>query len=151
MEKENIRFYILMRYKLGFDPTSIHADFVSVYGDQAHHYSTVTMWFNHSKEGEENLEDDDRVGRTKTVTTTANIELVRAVIEENPFSTYDDIQAETYLSQGDVNNIIRDCFKIRKIKSRWICHALSKKNKTNRVHIFTQNEQIQKQDLVAWR
>ena len=64
-----------MRYKLGFDPTSIHADFVSVYGDQAHHYSTVTMWFNHSKEGEENLEDDDRVVRPKTVTTTANIHL----------------------------------------------------------------------------
>ena len=55
-----------MRYKLGFDPTSIHADFVSVYGDQAPHYSTVTRWFNRFKEGEENLDDDDRVSRPKT-------------------------------------------------------------------------------------
>ena len=30
MEKENIRFYIFMRFKLGKDAKSIHEDFVSV-------------------------------------------------------------------------------------------------------------------------
>ena len=41
MEKVNIRFYILMRVKLGFDSTSIHADFISVLGNHAPSYSTV--------------------------------------------------------------------------------------------------------------
>ena len=90
MEKVNIRFYIQMRVKLGFDATFIHADFISVLGDRAPSYPTVARWVTRFKEGREELEDDEPIGRPITMTTQANIELVRAVIEANPFSTYDE-------------------------------------------------------------
>ena len=58
MGKVNIRFYIQMRVKLGFDATSIYADFISVLGDQAHSYPTVARWVTRFKEGREELEDE---------------------------------------------------------------------------------------------
>ena len=97
MEKANKRFYALMRFKLGLDARSIHTDFITVLGDQAPSYSTVARWVVRFKQGLEGLDDEERVGRPITMTTQANIELVRAVINTNPFSTYDDIEAETSL------------------------------------------------------
>ena len=61
--KLNIRFYILMRVKLDFDATSIHADFISALGDHAPSYSTVAIWVARFKERREDLEDDERIGR----------------------------------------------------------------------------------------
>ena len=122
-----------MRLKLGFDPTSIHADFTSVLGDQAPSYSTVTRWVARFKEGREHLEDNERVSLPRTATSLANIDLIRALIEVNPFSTYDDIQAETFLCYGKPNHIIHDCLKMQKITSRWMTHFLSDKNRNDRV------------------
>ena len=116
-----------MRLKLGFDPTSIHADFTSVLGDQAPSYSTVTRWVARFKEGREHFLDNKRVGRPRIAITQANINLVRVVIKVNPFSTYDDIQAETSLCHRQLNNIIHDCLKMRKITSRWMIHFLNGK------------------------
>ena len=133
MEKVNIRFYIQMCVKLGFDATSIHVNFISVLGDRAPSYPTVARWVTRFKEGREELEDDERIGRPITMTTQANIELVRAVIEANPFSTYDDIQAETSFCHGTINHIIHDCLKMRKITSRWVPPLLSNQNRADRV------------------
>ena len=136
MEKVNIRFYILMRVKLGFDATSIHADFISVLGDHASSYSTVARLVARFKEGREDLEDDERIGLPITMTTQANIEVVRAVIEANPFPTYDYIQAETSLCHGTINHIIYDCLKMRKITARWVPHLLSNQNRADRVRVL---------------
>ena len=70
-----------MRVKLGFDATSIHADFISVLGDHAPSYSTAARLVARFKEGREDLDDDERIGLPITMTTQANIEVVRAVIE----------------------------------------------------------------------
>ena len=82
-------------------------------------------------------------------TKTANIELVCDVKEENQFSTYDDIQAETSLCHGTINHIIHDCLKMRKITSRWVPYALSEKNKADRVQICIEN--LNKFKNKTWR
>jgi hypothetical protein len=41
MEKDNSRFYILMRFKLEFDPSTIHDDFEKALLDEALSYSTI--------------------------------------------------------------------------------------------------------------
>ena len=135
--------------KLGFDATSIHADFISVLGEQAPSYPTVARWVARFKEGREDLEDDERIGRPITMTTQTNIELVRAVIEANPFSTYDDIQAETSLCHGTINHIIHDCLKMRKITSRWVPHLLSDQNRADRVRLC--REYLAKFRNQSWR
>ena len=50
------------------------------------------------------LEDDPRSGRPITTYTPANIELVRLVIEAEPHSTYDDIEAETHVRNKTARN-----------------------------------------------
>lgn len=149
MEKQHIRFYIFVRFKLGFNPTSIHADLVEVFGDQAPSYATVTRWVVKFSEGRDDLEDEDRIGRPITVSTQANIDLVSTVIEENPFSTYDDIQAQTSLCHGTINHIIHDYLKMKKITSRWVPHLLSPENREKRVRFC--RESLEKFENQTWR
>jgi len=138
-----------MRVKLGFNATSIHADFTTVLGDEAPSFPTVARWVARFKAGREDLEDDERVGRPITATTEANIELVRVVIKEIPFSIYDDIKAETSLSHFTINHIIHDCLKMRKITSRWVPHFLNAENRAKRVRVC--HEWLDKIKNGSWR
>lgn len=139
MEKENIRFYIQMRFMLGSDARSIHNDFVAVLTDNAPGYSTVARWIQHFKQGRENLKDEQRIGRPITEKTAVNIERVRLVIQDNPYSTFDEIEAETSLSRGTIQTIIHDCLEMKKITSRWVPHSLSDKNRQDRVRVCQEN------------
>ncbi|CAF4422873.1 unnamed protein product, partial [Didymodactylos carnosus] len=80
-----------------------------------------------------------RVGRPITETTPANIDKVKAVIEEDPYCTYDEIEAETSLSRGTVNRIIHDALQLKKVTSRWVPHELTEKNRQDRVRICREN------------
>ena len=44
IEKDQIRFYILMRYKLGEKVTQIHGDLTRVIGEEAPSFETVCQW-----------------------------------------------------------------------------------------------------------
>ena len=50
----------------------------------------------------DDLKDKHRKGRPITETIHANIERVRVVIENDPWCTYDEIEAETALSRGTI-------------------------------------------------
>lgn len=139
MNKENYRFYIFMRFKLGFDAKSIHADFVSIFGDNAISYDTVARWIRHFKDGRQGFEDEPRVGRPITGKSDANIDLVRNIIEDNPYVTYDEIEAETSLCRGTIYGIIHDCLKLKKVTSRWVPHLLSDKNRQDRIRVCEYN------------
>ena len=71
------------------------------------------------------IEDDPRSGRPVSKITDENIELVRTIIDEDPHSTYDDIEAETLLSHGTIFRIIHEYLKKKKITSRWVPHELT--------------------------
>ena len=47
------------------------------------------------------IEDDPRSGHPVSKIIGENIEFVRTIIDEDPHSPYDDIEAETSLSHGD--------------------------------------------------
>ena len=81
------------------------------------------------------MTDDERIGRPITMTTQANIEMVCTVIDANPFSTYDDIQAETSLCHGTINHIMHDCLKMRKITARWVPHLFINQKRADRVRL----------------
>ena len=149
MDFSNIRFYIQMRFKLGCDATSIHNDFVSVYGDQAPAYSTITKWIREFKGGRTNLEDEPRSGAPITGPTAANIEVVRVLIENNPYLTYDELEAQTMLSRGTLERTIIDCLQLRKVASRYVPHFLSEKNRKDRVRICEYN--LDKFKSGSWR
>lgn len=139
MEKPNYRSYIQMRFELGFNAATIHNELKEVHGDQAPSYPTVWRWYDYFKHGGNSLEDTPRPGRPITACTTDNISRVREVIEDNPYCSYDDIEAQTLLSRGTVERIIHEHLKLRKITSRFVPHNLTEENRRNRVRLCEEN------------
>ena len=133
MEKIEYRAYIKTRALLGTQATDIHKELVVVWGDNAPSYSTVAMWAPRYKSGRETLEDDPRSGRPITEFTTANIERVRQLLEEDPHSTYDEMEVETSLSRWTLHEIIHVALRMRKLTSRWVPHDLTDEQRKRRV------------------
>ena len=72
--------------------------------------------------GRETIEDDPRSWRLITAHSEANIEIVRQIIEEDPHSNYDEIEALSSISRGTFQSIIHDSLQLRKITSCWVPH-----------------------------
>jgi len=149
MKSENLRFYIQVRFKLGIALNEIFKELKAALPDNAPSLSTVTRWFKKYKQGSEDINDKPRQGRPITETTPVNIDKVRAVIENDPWCSYDEIEAETSLSRGTIQTIIHEHLKMRKLTSRWVPHKLTEKNRQDRVRICTEN--LANFDKKQWR
>jgi [histone H3]-lysine36 N-dimethyltransferase SETMAR len=139
MEKIEYRAYIKTRALLGISATEISNELEQVHGDQAPKYRTVAKWVALYKEGREGFEDDPRSGRPITVHTKANIELVRAIIEENPHASFDILEEETSINRFTLGEIIHNSLGLRKLASRWIPHQLTDNNRKERVEACIEN------------
>ena len=116
-----------MRFKLACDATSIHNDFVVVYGDKEP--STITKRIREFKGGSTNVDDNLRSGAPIIGLTEANIKSVRSKIDDNPYLKYDELDALTLLSRGSLERILVDFFKLRKVASRYKPHFLTQKKR----------------------
>ena len=149
MKIENLRFYIKIRTKLGFDANIIFKDLKSTMGESAPSLSTVARWHKLFKGNLESLEDKPRSGKPITIMIFENIQKVKAVIVNDPWCTYDEIEVETELSRGTIHTIIHEHLKMKKVTSRWVPHQLSEQNKLDRVRICQEN--LDKFDQDKWR
>lgn len=139
MKNENIRFYIKVRSKLGISIKDVTNELKSALEESAPSFSTVSRWFKHFEGGYERLNDKNRSGRPITKVTKPNIEVVRALIEEDRHSSYDDIVAETSLCRQTIFTIIHSHLLMKKITARWVPYELSEKNIQDRVRICQDN------------
>lgn len=139
MEKEDIRSYIQTRALLGFAPIDIHEELTTVHGPKVTSYSTVKRWSKKAHDGIMEIEDSPRSGRPVTAITPENIEEVRKIIEQDPHSTYADIEEELSLSRGTIFTIIHHHLKLKKITSRWVPHELNTFQKRDRVKFCREN------------
>jgi histone-lysine N-methyltransferase SETMAR len=149
MNKENYRFYIKVRTALNIQPKFIHDELDSVFGDQAPPYNTVAKWSKLFREGREEVEDQPRPGRPVTETTSANIEEVRCLIDDDPHLTIDEIQVETGMTRGTIERIISDHLKLKKITARWVPNLLTDKQRADRVQLCKEN--LAKFQQGTWR
>ena len=86
------RAYIKMRTALNFSDVDIDKNLVNVHQDSAYAYRTVAKWVSLFKAGRESIEDDPRSGRLVTATLPTEIELIKRLIEEDRFITYDQME-----------------------------------------------------------
>lgn len=149
MENEHLRFYIQTRTILQINPTTIHQELISAYGQEAVSYSTVQKWAKLFREGRMEVEDNPRPGRPLSVTTNENIQQIQRLIEENPHCTYDELEAETDISRGTIYTIIHDHLKLKKVTSRWVPHQLTLEHKEERVRLCREN--LEKFRNNSWR
>ena len=143
------RAYIQSRTALNIKPVLIHQELIQIHGEKSYKYRTVAKWSALFKDGRKSLEDDPRCGRPITETTTTNIDRVQAIIEEDPRSTYDDIEALSGLCRGTIHLIIHDHLCMSKRASRWIPHYLSDQNKRQRLQFA--KDMLAKLDSGQWR
>lgn len=139
MEKEYNRYYIKIRSILGINATGIHKELVEALGPQAPSYPTVARWVEQFNAGRENFKDNPRSGAPVTAVTPQNIELVRQLIESDPHVSYNDIEAETTLSQGSIYKILHESLNLKKVSSRWVPHFLTPENRQERVKACQEN------------
>ncbi len=149
MNKENFRFYIKVRTALSIQPKLIHDELYSVFDDQAPPYNTVAKWSKWFREGREEIEDQPRLGRPVTETTSAHIEEIRCLIDEDPHLTIDEIEVETDMSRGTIERIISDHLKLKKITARWVPNLLTDNQWADRVRICQEN--LAKFQQGTWR
>lgn len=139
MEKEHVRYYIMIRSKLGIKPVTIHEELVLALGDTAPSYTTVTRWASEFKQGRVEVKDDPRSGRPVTSFTKANIDRVRELVEADPHTTYERLEAETQLNTFTLHQILHQALSLRKVTSRWVPHLLTDENRQKRVEICVEN------------
>jgi len=139
MEKCLYRGFILVSFKAGKTSIETTNDLKSAYGDAAPTYMTVTRWMNRFRDGSEDLNDLSRPGQPITETTMANIEILRELIETNPYISYRQIEALTTFSKYTIGKIINEHLLLRKICSRWVPHNLSSEQKAKRVSMCRYN------------
>lgn len=148
-EKENFRFYILTRYKLGITATQITKELDTAWGVVAPSIRTVRTWLLKFKSNDTSLKDKSGRGRSITALTNHNIKAVKAVIDQNPYANYDEIEHETSLSRGSIFTILHHKLDLRKITSRWVPHLLTEHNKKERVRICQEN--LSRLETKEWR
>ena len=98
MEKEHFRFHIQLTTSLGETPIAIHQDLITFDGDKAISYSAVLKSQKRFKDEKMDIKDKPHKSRPVSKVTEENIALFRSLIEEDPHSTYEDIQAVLPLS-----------------------------------------------------
>lgn len=133
MEKSVYRSTILSGIKVNKTPKEIHNDLVLGWQDRAPCYKTVCNWYNEFKTGSENINDKERPGRPITACTNSNIKIVSELIDENPYISYTEIEAETSLHPPTIHTIIHDHLKLRKLSSRWIPHNINDAQRQKRL------------------
>ncbi|CAF1194768.1 unnamed protein product [Rotaria sordida] len=115
MDKEYFRFYIKVYTALHIVPIVIHNELHTVFGDEAPPLRTVQRWSKWFRESREEVEDEERSGRPITETISENIRHVRNLINDNPYATVGEIEAQSGLSHGTVQRIISDYLQLKKL------------------------------------
>lgn len=136
--KENMRFYIFMRGKLGESPKLIHETLQAVCGDQACSYQTVCRWVKEFADGRDTVFDEPRSGREKSIVNEQNIADIKTQIEEDPHISVRELSETSGLSIGSVHTIIIDELHMKKVCARWIPHLLTTDQKRERVRCATE-------------
>ncbi|CAF1553891.1 unnamed protein product [Rotaria sordida] len=102
-------------------------------GDQAPSDHTVFNWCREFQRNNFSVEDAPRPGRPQTSVNEQTIEAVRSLIDNNPHSTYQQIEDILGISATAVNSIIHDYLKLRRVCARWVPHQLTDDKKQYRI------------------
>ncbi|CAF3374291.1 unnamed protein product [Rotaria sp. Silwood2] len=95
--------------------------------------------FHEFQRGEYTIEDAARPGRLRTAVNEETIDAVRAIIENDPHSAYEQIEYILSIGSPAVNSIIHDYLKLRKVCARWAPHQITEGQKQLRVEFCQQS------------
>jgi histone-lysine N-methyltransferase SETMAR len=133
LSREQFRTMILYDWKIGLTYNDSHARLVQAWGDQAPCDTTVLRWFHEFQRNNFSVEDAARPGRPRTSVNEQTIDAVRTIIENDPHSTYKQIEDILGIHSPAIYSIIHDYLKLRKVCARWVPHQLTNDQKQWRI------------------
>jgi histone-lysine N-methyltransferase SETMAR len=142
MDKRDLRLLMNYDFRANLSATECHNRLKAAYPDLKLSYETVREWFSRFRGGDESLEDRQRSGRPATAVTEENVELVRQMIEENPFVTYNGIQQALGIGAQAVETILAQHLHVRKVVAKFVPHSLTQENKEARMEFCRTMRQL---------
>ena len=133
LSAEQFRTMILYDWKIGLTYKDCHAHIVQAWGSNAPSHHTVFNCFREFQRNEFTVQETTRSGRPSTSVIEQTIDAVRKIIEDNPHSTYQQIEAILGINSMAINSIIHDYLNLRKVCGRWVPHTLTDNQKQFRV------------------
>jgi hypothetical protein len=106
LSREQFRTMILYDWKIGLTYKASHAHLLQAWRDQAPSDRTVLNWFHEFQRSNCSTEDAAPLGRPRTALNEQKIYAVRAIIEDDPHSTYEQIEDTLGIISPAVNSII---------------------------------------------
>ena len=91
-------------------------------------------WYAKFKTKNFSLEDEPREGRPRTATDEQNVAAVKAVIEENPRTTIEQLEQSLGIDATSVGRILHEHLGLTKKAARWVPHTLKTEQKEARVN-----------------
>ena len=119
LSREHFRTMILYDWKIALTYKDCHALLVQAPSDH-----TVFNYFREFQRNKFSAQDAPRSGRPSTSVTEQTIDAVQKIIEDDPHSMYQQIEAILGISSKAINSIIHDYLNLRKVCARWVPHTL---------------------------
>ncbi|CAF1130283.1 unnamed protein product [Rotaria sordida] len=113
LSREQFRTMILYDWKIGLTYKDSHARLVQAWGKQAPSDHTVFNWFREFQRDNFSVQDAPRSGRPSTSVNEQTIDAVRKIIEDDPHSTYQQIENILGISSTANNSIIHDYLNLK--------------------------------------
>ena len=132
---EDQRSFIKVNVLLGTAPRVVAAQLETAAPDSHIGERQVYRWYNDFKEGTRtDVSDQPKPGRPRTVTNEENKEMIRQLILESDGMKTEDLIYETGMSHSTLHRLLTE-INARKIKSRWLPHELTARQKQSRHNI----------------
>lgn len=135
ISSEHQKYYTLVSWKNGREPTQIHKELVNAEGDKAASLRSIERWIRTFKEGDESVSDKARSGRPREAVTPENIAKVKELVNEDPHISTTEMANQVGISRERIGHILHNELSLHKVCAKWIPHKLSKENKEKRVEL----------------
>uniref|UniRef100_A0A0K0DUT8 HTH_48 domain-containing protein n=1 Tax=Strongyloides stercoralis TaxID=6248 RepID=A0A0K0DUT8_STRER len=107
LTKRDIRVIMLYEFKCGTNATKTAQNINEIFGEELVSVSTVQRWFKKFKEGNEDLENEDR-GKPPTI---INNDELQAAVEANPNQSVRELAEIFNVSKSTISRHLREIGK----------------------------------------
>lgn len=139
MDKNAIRGAIQYLFFKKLNTTEILADMQQTLGDNAPSKATICRWVARFKRGDLSIEDDERPGPSKTVTTPETVDQVHDIVLKDRRINIDEIARIVGISTERIHHILHVELGMSKLSARWVPRLLNADQKRERVRTSSDN------------
>ena len=127
---------ILYDWKIGSTYKNTRAHLLQAWGDQIPSENTLANCFRQFQQNNLSVDDTVHLDRSRISINEQSIDVRRTIIENDPYSTYQQIEGILSISATAINSIIDDYLKRRKVCIQWIQHQSTAMTKTSAAFNF---------------